>query len=544
MAKQTLNDGELGSSFRGKLNSMFTELYNAVGSASSASSGAGAPTSTPDKVGDIYVDTTNDDAYIATGTSSSADWEISQDGGSESAPNISSGAGAPTSTPGKVGDIYIDTTNDDAYTAVGTSSSADWEKNNDGTGGGGGATHYATVSAAEAATGHSDNEQCYVEETETYYRYEAAGSALTDDNTYILSTADGGDTRWKGVAGKYVYEEVHRRSVVIGPADQNGSVELPLANQGTGENGNWRFAIDDNGNLVLQARVSGSWATKKAWSAPSVYSLSVSDGIVIGESVSATTANVFELSVSDGIVMGESVSQTHEEPLFGSAQGKWKLSDDGVWLDDSTNSNDLSETGTVTTATGPGSGADKAALFNAAGEKLTITDGSQSGLDITGSLTLACKLYISSSNEIYGTAFGKWFTTGDQRSYTFASAGAANNMGFWLSDDGTSAGQLIKSIGGLSYDTWYSFVGTYNHSNGEMILYVDGSKNGSSVWHTDTDAEGGTPLGIFNSTSDLSIGSSGVNDFAGRVADAVVSNTAWTAQQASDYHDLDDDFGE
>lgn len=52
-------------------------------------------------------------------------------------PHILSGAGAPASTPAKVGNIYIDTTSDDAYIAVGTASSSDWEKSNDGTGGGG-----------------------------------------------------------------------------------------------------------------------------------------------------------------------------------------------------------------------------------------------------------------------------------------------------------------------------------------------------------------------------------------------------------------------
>jgi hypothetical protein len=52
------------------------------------------------------------------------------------APTISSGAGAPASTPSKVGDIYIDTTGDNAYIAVGTASSADWEISNDGGGGG------------------------------------------------------------------------------------------------------------------------------------------------------------------------------------------------------------------------------------------------------------------------------------------------------------------------------------------------------------------------------------------------------------------------
>ena len=37
-------------------------------------SGAGVPSSTPDKVGDIYIDTSNLRIYIATGTSTSSDW--------------------------------------------------------------------------------------------------------------------------------------------------------------------------------------------------------------------------------------------------------------------------------------------------------------------------------------------------------------------------------------------------------------------------------------------------------------------------------------
>lgn len=46
----------------------------------------------------------------------------------DNAPIISSGSGAPGTTPTKVGDIYIDTTGDRVYIAKGTSSSADWEK--------------------------------------------------------------------------------------------------------------------------------------------------------------------------------------------------------------------------------------------------------------------------------------------------------------------------------------------------------------------------------------------------------------------------------
>lgn len=40
------------------------------------SSGAGAPASTPAKVGNIYIDTTGDRVYVATDTASSADWDL------------------------------------------------------------------------------------------------------------------------------------------------------------------------------------------------------------------------------------------------------------------------------------------------------------------------------------------------------------------------------------------------------------------------------------------------------------------------------------
>ena len=40
-----------------------------------SSSGAGAPSATPASLGDIYIDTTDLKIYIATGTTSSADWK-------------------------------------------------------------------------------------------------------------------------------------------------------------------------------------------------------------------------------------------------------------------------------------------------------------------------------------------------------------------------------------------------------------------------------------------------------------------------------------
>lgn len=53
-----------------------TATQSALDAKSGVSSGAGAPASTPTRVGYIYVDTTGDRAYIATDTASSADWDL------------------------------------------------------------------------------------------------------------------------------------------------------------------------------------------------------------------------------------------------------------------------------------------------------------------------------------------------------------------------------------------------------------------------------------------------------------------------------------
>lgn len=99
-----------------------------------------------------------------------------------------------------------------------------------------GLTTYATVAEAEVASG-VDKDLIFVVETETIYRYLAAGSGYTDDNTYVLSTGDGGNTRWIGTAGRYHY----------GPAD---SIELQTLGTPTYDDLNDWINIANSAGLV------------------------------------------------------------------------------------------------------------------------------------------------------------------------------------------------------------------------------------------------------------------------------------------------------
>lgn len=79
--------------------------------------------------------------------------------------------------------------------------------------GGSGMTTYVTVAAAEAAAG-VDNDLCYVVETDSVYRYEAAAGGYIREGLYILNTGDAGATRWLAQAGKYNIFKVHGRQAM------------------------------------------------------------------------------------------------------------------------------------------------------------------------------------------------------------------------------------------------------------------------------------------------------------------------------------------
>lgn len=54
----------------------FNNIYRLLGLAPTIYTGILAPTTTPSKIGDTFINTATSKVYVSTGTNSSADWKI------------------------------------------------------------------------------------------------------------------------------------------------------------------------------------------------------------------------------------------------------------------------------------------------------------------------------------------------------------------------------------------------------------------------------------------------------------------------------------
>lgn len=81
---------------------------------------------------------------------------------------------------------------------------------------------FADIAAAKAAG--RPGEVCYVQSMKTFYDYVVAGSGYTANDTSILTTGNGGDTRWRARAGQYVEDvtEFMDGLKTADPVDEHG----------------------------------------------------------------------------------------------------------------------------------------------------------------------------------------------------------------------------------------------------------------------------------------------------------------------------------
>lgn len=160
-------------------------------------------------------------------------------------------------------------------------------------GGGGGSLGtgiavYATVAQAKAATGlTSGSSQCYVAETESWYGYNSEGSEYTPNDTTILSTGEGGDTRWIATGGDYSYGVSGLAAGSSGYLQFNdGGGSFAASANLVWDNTNSALAITDASNNLKIGSSAGASITSGANNTflgiEAGYSFDSNDGIFIG----------------------------------------------------------------------------------------------------------------------------------------------------------------------------------------------------------------------------------------------------------------------
>jgi len=131
-------------------------------------------------------------------------------------------------------------------------------------------------------------------------------------------------------------------------------------------------------------------------------------------------------------------------------------------------------------------------------QQLEITDAAQTGLDITGDLTIECWIKPESTTAEH-TFVGKWEDgTGDYRCYLFRYVHGVTQLQFAVSSDGTTGNTTSGVVTyAISAGTWYHVAAVYDASAGEVDFYVNGAHQGSTATGMKTSiADTGAVVGI------------------------------------------------
>lgn len=224
-------------------------------------------------------------------------------------------------------------------------------------------------------------------------------------------------------------------------------------------------------------------------------------------------------------------------PATANIRGWWKLDEaSGNAVDSSGNSNTLTETsGTIAAATGKiGGGRD----FEAGDtEYFTIADASQTGLDITGEITICAWIKLESTAGTLGTfcgIAGKYNAAAGKRCYLLTLSNADNKLKVYLSADGTATTTASSSTALSSTGTWYHVAFTLNQTTDKIQTYINGSADGTAADYTSNikDADTAFALGTYFSSGSPSSYLDGIID------EVIVWNTCLTSTQITAVYNI------
>jgi hypothetical protein len=174
-----------------------------------------------------------------------------------------------------------------------------------------------------------------------------------------------------------------------------------------------------------------------------------------------------------------------------------------------------------------------AVFASASSEQLRITDASQSGLDITGNLTIAFRFKLTSGGAV--RAFVCKAAADPNLGYYVFYDNVAGVIEFEISSDGSVAGRdTATGATVISLNVWYSVVAVYDGV--DMRIYLNGilDYNGAQ----NPSAHSG---GIFNNGQNFCLGarSDSAQFLNGSLAHVFIFNQAKSAEQVLAWHQTD-----
>lgn len=177
----------------------------------------------------------------------------------------------------------------------------------------------------------------------------------------------------------------------------------------------------------------------------------------------------------------------------------WKLDDaytESTWVD-SHGPNNLTKSGTLTDLPSAiiNSGAGHLNALSAG--YLYINDANQSGLDISGDLTISCWCRILVTPTSYPGMICKAPSNNQANYQTFYSQNDTGKVIF-RTGDGSASHDLASTYAVADIKDWHHWVFTYETSTKEKRIYTDGSPNGSA-----TTTHGAT---LYDNTADFYLG--------------------------------------
>lgn len=232
--------------------------------------------------------------------------------------------------------------------------------------------------------------------------------------------------------------------------------------------------------------------------------------------------------VPETVVVPETAANTVSE---------WAFRDSGGLGDDEQGLNFLDDINTVGwSADVPSqvsSSLGSAVFYGENAEHLEITDGNQSGLDITGDLTIAFRVKMTDAPTSTNGLVGKGDSTGAGDTAYYIYTDTSNKIKFELTPDGSSQSQAVGATS-LSTNTWYSVCCVYDST--DQRIYINGSldSNGSNNPKTYSG-------GIHNSAKKFVIGSRGDDtQYAyAKIAHVFIFDEAKSSAQVSSWHSND-----